>query len=122
MASTGICVVRVHNRSRRKLFTPPDVKTDDRLHDSDFHGLRVTKGIYEDGPFSCVKDSWLSPRRAHEVMANPWTGIRIFIAVAMRPEPGDLVRVGVLKAFPHIVCTTPKCLCVSRVILQPFGV
>lgn len=92
------CIVRVHQRSRRKLFTPPDVKTYDSLHESDFGGLRVTKGVCEVGSSFCVKDFWLNLRRAHHVMAKPWTGVSVLMAVAMRPESGESVRGGVSKA------------------------
>lgn len=49
--------IRVHARSRRKLFTPLDVKADDNIQGANFDGSRVTKGVYEDGTSFCVEDS-----------------------------------------------------------------
>lgn len=49
--------VRVHARSRRKLFTPLDAKAGDNIQDADFGGLRVARVFYEGGTPFRVEDA-----------------------------------------------------------------
>lgn len=90
------CIVRVHRRARRALFTPLDVKMSDTMKDKQLDCLRVTRGFFEDGSSFVEKDSWTNPSRAHLVTAKPWTGVSVFMCSERPESTGDSVR-GVSK-------------------------
>ena len=77
--SDGGTWVRVHATPRKSLFTPgrvPQGPSDtNRLHTE-----RITKGISASGKVFEIVDDWRSPRCAHKVLDEPWTGCTVLQA------------------------------------------
>ena len=84
---TGSCgIVRLHNRLRKALFTPIDVKMpDDILSEKSVGRVRITEGMYADGRKVYICDDWTKPRNAHRALETLWVGTTTFLD---EREPG----------------------------------
>ena len=70
--------IRVHSTPRRSLFTPCRVPRGPSRPDI-LHAKRVTEGINTMGEKFRIEDGWREDGSAHRVLAQPWTGITIFV-------------------------------------------
>ena len=78
------CVVRLHERTRRELFTPSRVQGGPPCRT--VTPTRITEGKFVNGKTFRIVDSWTARASAHALLPLPWTGRTTFVLKTPAPE------------------------------------